>query len=153
VSDERCPRCDRPVAPQRLWDTHGTDGNGCTCAECMAHCWGDGCTALDWRALYFLAAERAASPPQEVVEAARRIGELAKGASPGPWLVSRQRTCVDTGMLASNGEVWDGYSIHPHFSVEGDDEDLAQWSRDAAFIAECRTLAVVLAEFVRGGDK
>jgi hypothetical protein len=110
--------------------------------------------AVDWQAAYrALAAERAASPPQEVVEAARRIGELAKGVSPGPWLVSRQRTCVDTGMLAGNGEVWDGYSIHPHFSVEGDDEDLAQWSRDAAFIAECRTLAPLLAEWVKGGGK
>lgn len=110
--------------------------------------------AVDWQAAYrALAAERAASPPQEVVEAARRIGELASKATPGEWRTTTGLLKNESGryvgpercMVAVKGR---DYSVASTGPVSSDDSHA-----DAAFIAECRTLAPLLAEWVNGGGK
>jgi len=81
-----------------------------------------------------------------IVEEAER---LATAASPGPWMVSRARQCIDTGQLGSDGEIYDGYSVVPKFAMEMDDDDRALWERDASFIARSRTLVPELAMALR----
>ena len=106
--------------------------------------------AVDWQAAYrALAAERAASPPQEVVAAAKRIGEVAAAATEGPW--------AEVVWYGTDEGGW--AAVGPHHTGADDecDDDAsdshARAEADAAFIAECRTLAPLLAEWVNGGGK
>lgn len=156
---DRCPRCDLPranEADRQRWDEAWQAANGTVVERNAAAdavmrpgiCFNLNCIPVDWRARA-LAAERAASPPQEVVKAARRIGELAAAATEGPW--------AEVVWYGTDEGGW--AAVGPHHTGGSDecDDDASdnheRAKRDAAFIAECRTLAVVLAEFVRGGDK
>ncbi len=77
---ERCETCDRPFATDAQWsgpDAHGQDGDGCSCDECIAVCWGECIMAgmsVDWRTRA-IAAESALAAMRE------RLGNVAAAAN------------------------------------------------------------------------
>lgn len=74
----------------------------------------------------------------------RRAAEVLAAVermTPGPWLVSAERRCVDTAQIADNGDVCDGYS----FGLLGDDDDITgadeHWPADARGVVILRNEA------------
>lgn len=99
-----------------------------------------------------LAAALAASPrtpTPEVLRAAERIGELAKECSEGPWFAHRHDgpRIVDTWWSIAVG------ALRMPRQIARVMAPTPQGAGDAAFIAECRTLAPLVAEWVKGGGR
>lgn len=161
MSDERCPRCDRAECEVDKIDHVQREEarvaglyRGCIddCPACDAECVCIG-NMVDWRDRALAAESRLATSPRtptpEVLRAAERIGELAKEATMGPW--------AEVVWYGTDEGGW--AAVGPHHTGADDecDDDAsdnhARAEADAAFIAECRTLAVVLAEWVKGGGR
>lgn len=93
-----------------------------------------GIEADDLRALLALAA-----PPPEVVEAAERLLELAGRATEGPWIVMDAPQGSPDGPCVAGG----------HVTVCDTLTNAPESRADAAFIAAARTLAPVVAGWVK----
>jgi hypothetical protein len=70
----------------------------------------------------------------------KALRELCERATPGPWLLSLERACVETTQLGSDGNVYGGYLWSPDF--DGDDLPASRvdyLQRDGEFIAAARS--------------
>jgi hypothetical protein len=106
--------------------------------------------AVDWRARALAAESR--TPPPEVLRAAERIGELAAKCEPGPWSTEGDGKPPDPSPIMVCQPPSPNSSLkwgHPVAHCYGRPHN----THNAAFIAECRTLAPLLAEWVKGGGR